>query len=131
MGERMRFGHGIVDETNEKMKFLKVKLKEAKDRHKSYTDKRRKELEFEEGDLVYLKVVTYKGNRRFFKRKKLSPRYVRPYKVLERIGAVAYKLDLPPKLEVFHKVFHVSQLKKCLSERDDPVEDVPAELEGN
>ncbi|OAP07750.1 hypothetical protein AXX17_AT2G09100 [Arabidopsis thaliana] len=122
---------GIVDETNEKMKFLKVKLKEAQDRHKSYTDKRRKELEFGVGDLVYLKAVTYKGNKRFFKRKKLSPRYVGPYKVLERIGAVAYKLDLPPKLEAFHKVFHVSQLKKCLSERDGPVEDVPAELEGN
>ncbi|KAG7583636.1 Ribonuclease H-like superfamily [Arabidopsis suecica] len=131
VGERMLFGPKIVDETNEKMKFLKVKLKEAQDRQKSYADKRRKELEFKVGDLVYLKAVTYKGDGRFSKRKKLSPRYVGPYKVIERVGPVAYKLELPPKLDAFHKVFHVSQLRKCLSERDEAVADVPPELQEN
>ncbi|KAG7594099.1 Zinc finger CCHC-type [Arabidopsis thaliana x Arabidopsis arenosa] len=131
VGERMLFGPKIVDETNEKMKFLKVKLKEAQDRQKSYVDKRRKELEFKVGDLVYLKAVTYKGDGRFSKRKKLSPRYVGPYKVIERVGPVAYKLELPPKLDAFHKVFHVSQLRKCLSERDEAVADVPPELQEN
>ncbi|KAG7593905.1 hypothetical protein ISN45_Aa01g026930 [Arabidopsis thaliana x Arabidopsis arenosa] len=131
VGERMLFGPKIVDETNEKMKFLKVKLKEAQDRQKSYADKRRKELEFKVGDLVYLKAVTYKGDGRFSKRKKLSPRYVGPYKVIERVGLVAYKLELPPKLDAFHKVFHVSQLRKCLSERDEAVADVPPELQEN
>ncbi|XP_010506891.1 PREDICTED: uncharacterized protein LOC104783430 [Camelina sativa] len=75
--------------------------------------------------------MTYKGKGRFTKRKKLSPRYVGPYKVLERVGAVAYKLELPPKLDAFHKVFHVSQLRKCLREEDEVVEDVPAELQEN
>ncbi|KAG7594102.1 Integrase catalytic core [Arabidopsis thaliana x Arabidopsis arenosa] len=88
VGERMLFGPKIVDETNEKMKFLKVKLKEAQDRQKSYADKRRKELEFKVGDLVYLKAVTYKGDGRFSKRKKLSPS--------ERDEAVA---DVPPELQ--------------------------------
>ncbi|KAG7556957.1 Reverse transcriptase domain [Arabidopsis suecica] len=103
VGERMLFGLKIVDETTEKMKFLKIKLKEAQNRQKSYADKRRKELEFQVGDLVYLKAVTYKGKGRFTTRKKLSPRYVGPYKVIERVGAVAYKLQLPPKLDAFHK----------------------------
>ncbi|KAG7599514.1 Retrotransposon gag domain [Arabidopsis suecica] len=131
VGERMLFGPKIMDETTEKMKFLKIKLKEAQDRQKSYADKRRKELEFQVGDLVYLKAVTYKGKGRFSTRKKLSPRYVGPYKVIERVGAVAYKLKLPPKLDAFHKVFHVSQLRKCLSEHEERVEDVPSELKEN
>ncbi|KAG7588696.1 Zinc finger CCHC-type [Arabidopsis suecica] len=131
VGERMLFGPKIVDETNEKMKFLKIKLKEAQNRQKSYADKRRKELEFQVGDLVYLKAVTYKGKGRFTTRKKLSPRYVGPYKVIERVGAVAYKLQLPPKLDAFHKVFHVSQLRKCLSEHEERVEDIPSELKEN
>ncbi|XP_010484719.1 PREDICTED: uncharacterized protein LOC104762992 [Camelina sativa] len=75
--------------------------------------------------------MTYKGKGRFTKRKKLSPRYVGPYKVIERVGAVADKLDLPPKLDAFHKVFHVSQLRNCLSEEDEVVEDVPRELREN
>ncbi|XP_010506866.1 PREDICTED: uncharacterized protein LOC104783404 [Camelina sativa] len=75
--------------------------------------------------------MTYKGKGRFTKRKKLSPRYVGPYKVIERVGAVAYKLELPPKLDASHQVFHVSQLRKCLSEEHEVVEDVPPELREN
>ena len=131
VGERRLFGPTIVDETTERMKFLKIKLKEAQDRQKSYANKRRKELEFQVGDLVYLKVMTYKGAGRFTSRKKLSPRYVGPYKVIERVGAVAYKLDLPPKLNAFHNVFHVSQLRKCLSDQEESVEDVPPGLKEN
>ena len=131
VGERRLFGPTIVDETTERMKFLKIKLKEAQDRQKSYANKRRKELEFQVGDLVYLKAMTYKGAGRFTSRKKLSPRYVGPYKVIERVGAVAYKLDLPPKLNAFHNVFHVSQLRKCLSDQEESVEDVPPGLKEN
>nr|AAD37020.1 putative retroelement pol polyprotein [Arabidopsis thaliana] len=131
VGERRLFGPTIVDETTERMKFLKIKLKEAQDRQKSYANKRRKELEFQVGDLVYLKAMTYKGAGRFTSRKKLSPRYVGPYKVIERVGAVAYKLDLPPKLNVFHNVFHVSQLRKYLSDQEESVEDIPPGLKEN
>ena len=80
---------------------------------------------------MYLKAVSFKGSRGFSKKKKLSTKYVRPNKLLERVGAVAYKLDLPPKLDVFHKKIHVSQFRKCISKRDDPMEDVPVELEEN
>jgi len=131
VGERRLFGPAVVDETTKKMKFLKIKLKEAQDRQKSYANKRRKELEFQVGDLVYLKAMTYKGAGRFTSRKKLRPRYVGPYKVIERVGAVAYKLDLPPKLDAFHNVFHVSQLRKCLSEQEESMEDVPPGLKEN
>ncbi|XP_010506868.1 PREDICTED: uncharacterized protein LOC104783406 [Camelina sativa] len=125
------FGPEILDQTAENLKFLKIKLKEAQDRQKIYGDKRRKELEFEVGYLVYLKAMNYKGKGRITKRKKLSPMYNGPYKVIEQVGTGAYKMDLPPKLEAFHKVFHVSQLRKCLSEEDEVVEDVPPELREN
>ncbi|KAJ0725999.1 hypothetical protein HanPI659440_Chr12g0465291 [Helianthus annuus] len=87
----------------------------ARDRQKSYADKRRKPLEFEVNDRVMLKVSSWKGVVRFGKRDKLNPRYVGPFKILERIGKVAYKLELPAELGNIHDVFHVSQLKKCLS----------------
>ncbi|KAJ0618321.1 hypothetical protein HanPSC8_Chr02g0057761 [Helianthus annuus] len=88
----------------------------ARDRQKSYADKRRKPLEFAVGDRVMLKVSPWKGVVRFRKRGKLNPRYVGPFKILERIGKVAYNLELPAELGNVHDVFHVSQLKKCLSD---------------
>ncbi|KAJ0524795.1 hypothetical protein HanHA300_Chr09g0304651 [Helianthus annuus] len=87
----------------------------ARDRQKSYADKRRKPLEFAVGDHVILKVSPWKGVVCFGKRGKLNPRYVGPFKILERIGKVAYKLGLPAELGNVHDVFHVSQRKKCLS----------------
>ncbi|KAJ0786354.1 hypothetical protein HanOQP8_Chr02g0054491 [Helianthus annuus] len=86
----------------------------ARDRQKSYADKRSKPLEFEVNDRVMLKVSPWKGVVRFGKRGKLNPRYVGPFKILERIGKVAYRLELPAELGNVHDVFHVSQLKKCL-----------------
>nr|GFC57342.1 putative reverse transcriptase domain-containing protein [Tanacetum cinerariifolium] len=70
-------------------------------------------MEFRVGDKVMLKVSPWKGVVCFGKRGKLNPRYVRPFKVLERIGDVAYKLDLPKELSRVHNTFHVSNLKKC------------------
>ena len=89
-------------------------MKAAQLRQKSYADRRRRPLTFEVGDYVYLKVSPMKGVKRFGMKKKLSPRYVGPYKILERKGNVAYKLQLPPKMSAIFDVFHVSQLKKCL-----------------
>ena len=88
----------------------------ARERQKSYADKRRKPLEFQVGDKVLLKVSPWKGVIRFGKRGKLNPRYVGPFEILERIGPVAYKLDLPEELNGVHNVFHLSNLKKCLTD---------------
>nr|GFB23473.1 putative reverse transcriptase domain-containing protein [Tanacetum cinerariifolium] len=88
-------------------------MQAARDRHKSYADLKRKPMEFQVGDRVMLKVSPWKGVVRFGKRGKLNPRYVGPFKVLERIGDVAYKLDLPEELSRVHNTFHVFNLKKC------------------
>ncbi|KAI3754864.1 hypothetical protein L1987_54656 [Smallanthus sonchifolius] len=88
----------------------------ARDRQKCYADKRRKPLEFQVGDMVLLKVSPWKGVIRFGKRCKLNPHYDRPFKIVKRIGPVAYQLDLPEGLSGVHNVFHVSNLKKCLAD---------------
>ncbi|GJS63198.1 hypothetical protein Tco_0677762 [Tanacetum coccineum] len=91
-------------------------MQSAPDHQKSYADKRRKPLEFQVGDMIMLKVAPWKGVIRFGKRGKLNPRYIRPFKIIERIGLVAYRLELPKKLSRVHNVFHICNLKKCLSD---------------
>ncbi|GJW61846.1 hypothetical protein Tco_0111181 [Tanacetum coccineum] len=98
------------------------RLKAARDRQKSYADKRRRPLEFSVGDYVLLKVSPWKGVVRFGKKEKLAPRFVRPFEITERIGPVAYRLRLPKELNGFHDTFHVPNLKKCLA---DPTLQVP------
>ncbi|GJS35567.1 putative reverse transcriptase domain-containing protein [Tanacetum coccineum] len=92
------------------------RIQAARDRQKSYADVRRKPLEFQVGDRVMLKVSPWKGVIRFGKRGKLNLRYIGPFKVLARVGEVAYKLELPQELSRVHNTFHVSNLKKCLSD---------------
>ncbi|GKE85230.1 putative reverse transcriptase domain-containing protein, partial [Tanacetum coccineum] len=92
------------------------KMQAARDRQKSYADVRRKPLEFQVGDQVMLKVSPWKGVVRFGKRGKLNPRYIGPFKVLTKVGTVAYRLELPHQLSRVHSTFHVSNLKKCLSD---------------
>ncbi|GKA17679.1 putative reverse transcriptase domain-containing protein [Tanacetum coccineum] len=96
--------------------------KAARDRQKSYADKRKKPLEFSVGDFVLLKVSPWKGVVRFGKKGKLSPRFVGPFEIVEKVGPVAYRLDLPEELNGVHDTFHVSNLKKCLA---DPTLQVP------
>jgi hypothetical protein len=86
----------------------------AQSRQKSYTDHRRRELSFEVGDFVYLKVSPMRDLRHFNVRGKLALRFIGPFKILEKRGEVAYQLKLPSRLSDVHDVFHVSQLKKCL-----------------
>nr|GEX88761.1 putative reverse transcriptase domain-containing protein [Tanacetum cinerariifolium] len=105
----------IVQETTDKIVQIKERLKVARDREKSYADKRRKPLEFSVGDKVLLKVSPRKGVVRFGKRSKLSPRYVGPFEIVERVGPVAYRLRLLQELVGVHDTFHVSNLKKCLA----------------
>ncbi|GKC33929.1 putative reverse transcriptase domain-containing protein [Tanacetum coccineum] len=92
------------------------RLKAARDRQKSYDDKRRKPLEFSVGDYVLLKVSPWKGVVRFEKKGKLAPRFVGPFEIIEKVGHVAYRLDLPEELNGVHDTFHVSNLKKYLVE---------------
>jgi hypothetical protein len=93
---------------------VRESLKVAQSRQKIYADKRRRDLSFEVGDFVYLKVSPMRGTCRIRVKAKLAPRYVRPFKIIDRKGEVAYQLELPPQLSEVHDVFHVSQLKKCL-----------------
>nr|GFA27831.1 putative reverse transcriptase domain-containing protein [Tanacetum cinerariifolium] len=95
------------------------RMQATQDRQKNYADRKRKPMEFEIGDRVMLKVSPWKGVVRFGKRGKLNPRYVRPFKVLAKVGKVAYKLELPQELSRVHHTFHVSNLKKCYS--DEPL----------
>lgn len=95
---------------------IKQRLQAARDKQKSYADVRQKPMEFHVGDRVMLKVSPWKGIVRFGKRGKLNPRYIGPFNILERIGPVAYKLELHEELSRVHDTFHISNLKKCLSD---------------
>ncbi|GJV25845.1 putative reverse transcriptase domain-containing protein, partial [Tanacetum coccineum] len=108
----------LIRETTEKIVQIKNRLLTARSRQKSYADVRRKPMEFSVGDMVMLKVSPWKGVIRFGKRGKLSPRYIGPFKIIERIGPVAYKLELPKKLRGIHNTFHVSNLKRCLADEN-------------
>nr|GFC25999.1 putative reverse transcriptase domain-containing protein [Tanacetum cinerariifolium] len=110
----------LIHETTEKIVQIKQRIQAARDRQKSYADVRRKPLEFQVDDRVMLKVSPWKGVVRFGKRGKLNPRYIGPFKVLAKIGTVAYRLELPDQLSRVHITFYVSNLKKCLS--DEPLE---------
>jgi len=112
LNERRLYGPDLVDQTTEQIRTIKKRLLTAQSRQKSYADKRRRYLEFEVGDHVFLKVSPVTGIGRAIKRKKLSPCYIGPFEILARIGAVAYRIALPPNLSRLHDVFHVSQLKK-------------------
>ncbi|GJU04945.1 hypothetical protein Tco_1121375 [Tanacetum coccineum] len=109
-------GLELVQETTDKVVLGKEKPKAVRDHQKSYVDYRRKPLEFEVGDRVFLKVTPWKGVVHFGKKGKIAPRYVRPFKILERIGLVAYRLRLPKELNSVHDTFHVSNLKKYLAD---------------
>ncbi|GKD33017.1 hypothetical protein Tco_1248526 [Tanacetum coccineum] len=108
--------YDIIHETTEKIFKIRDRMQAAHDRQKSYADKRRRSFEFEIRDKVLLKVAPWKGVMRFGKRGKLNPHYIRPFRIIERIGPVAYHLELPQELSRVHNVFHVCNLKKCLSD---------------
>ena len=116
VGDTRLIGPEIVQETTDKVVMVKERLKAARNRQKSYADNRRKPLEFQVGDKVLLKVSPWKGVMHFRKKGKLAPRYVGPFLILERVGPIAYRLELPDELSGVHDTFHVSNLKKCLAD---------------
>ncbi|GKB20825.1 putative reverse transcriptase domain-containing protein [Tanacetum coccineum] len=115
VGQVQLTGPEMVQETTEKVIQIKQRMQAAHDRQKSYADLKRKPMEFQIKDRVMLKVSPWKRVVRFGKWGKLNPRYVGPFKALEMVGSVSYKLELPQELSKVHNTFHVSNLKKCYS----------------
>jgi hypothetical protein len=113
-GERQFFGPKLIQEAEEQVRIIRENLRVAQTRQKSYADNRRRPLEFEEGDYVYLKVSPLRGMRRFKVKGKLSPHFIGPFMIFRQVREMAYQLELPASLSDVHNVFHVSQLKKCL-----------------
>ena len=112
VGESSITGLDLIRDTSDKVGMIRKRLLTAQSRQKRYADVRRRPLEFKAGDHVFLKVMPKRGVIRFGKRGKLSPRYIRTFEVLERVGTVAHRLALPPSLSSVHEVFHISMLWK-------------------
>src|SRR5262249_25027192 len=114
VGDKQLEGPDLIRETSEKVPMIQERLKTAFSRQKSYADPKRKDVQFQPGDHVFLKVSPMKGVVRFGKRGKLNPRYIGPFEILERVGNVSYRLALPPNLGYVHPVFHISMLRKYI-----------------
>jgi hypothetical protein len=108
IGESQMFELEVLRDAEKQVQMVSESLKVAQTRQKSYAEKRRRDLSFELGDFVYLKVSPMRGTHRFKVKGKLAPRYVGPFKVMDCKGEVAYQLELPPQLLNVHYVFHVS-----------------------
>ena len=118
----------FIQEAVESIQKIHQRMKTAQDRQKSYADKRRRPLEFNEEDEVFLKIAPMKGVMRFGKKGKLSPRYIGPFQIVKRIGKVAYRLALPPELAAVHDVFHVSMLKKYIPDPSHVIKHEPIQI---
>jgi len=116
VGERRLLGPEIIEQTIDKVRLVRENLKIAQDRQRKWADQNRRPLEFEVGDHVFLKISPTRGMIRFGSKGKLSPRFIGPFEILGRVGAVAYRLALPPSLSAVHNVFHVSQLRKYVKD---------------
>jgi hypothetical protein len=111
-GENQIFGPNILREAERQAQMVRENLKLAQSRQKSYADNQRRELRFQVGDYVYLKVSPMRGLCHFKITGKLAPRYIGPFKILEQRGEVAYQLELPPQLSDVHDVFRVCEFQK-------------------
>lgn len=129
VGEHRLMGPELVRSTNEAIQKIRARMQTAQSRQKSYADVRRKDLKFDVGEKVFLKVAPMKGVMRFEKKGKLSPRFVGPFEILERVGVVAYRLALPPSLSAVHNVFHVSMLRKYVADTSHVVDYEPLEID--
>ena len=112
LSEKKIIGPNLIQETEEKVKMIRERLKVAIDRQKSYADMKIKDVRYEIGEKVFLKVSPWKKVMRFGIKGKLNPRFIRSYEVIEKVGPVAYRLALPLELEKIHNVFHVSMLRR-------------------
>ncbi|KAL0554093.1 hypothetical protein IC582_008004 [Cucumis melo] len=131
VGEQRMLGPELVQTTNAAIQKIRARMLIAQSRQKSYADVRRKDLELEVRDMVFLKVAPMKGVLRFAKKGKLSPRLVGPFEILERIGPVAYRLALPPSFAPVHDVFHISMLRKYVADPTHVVDFEPLQISEN
>ncbi|KAL0539639.1 hypothetical protein IC582_023855 [Cucumis melo] len=126
--EQRMLGPELVQTTNAAIQKIRARMLTAQSRQKSYADVRCKDLEFDVGDMVFLKVAPMKVVLRFEKKGKLSPRFVEPFEILKRIGPVAYRLALPSSLSAVHDVFHVSMLRKYVADPTHVVDFEPLQI---
>ncbi|XP_073304105.1 uncharacterized protein [Primulina huaijiensis] len=129
--EKAIVGPELVQITIDKVTVGREKLKAAQDRQKSWADLKRRPVEFNIGEKAYVKVSPMKGVVRFSKAGKLNPRYVGLFEILEKVGTLAYRLALPPSMSRIHNVFHVSQLRKYISDPSHMLEAEPLMIESN
>jgi hypothetical protein len=127
--EKTLEGPAFVKEAEEKVALIRKRLLEAQSRQKSYADNRRRELKFEEGDFVYLKVSPMRRVKRFQVKGKLAPRFIGPYPIIGRVGPAAYHLELLESMSDIHNVFHVSQLRKCLQIPENHIEEETIQIQ--
>ncbi|KAM1762303.1 hypothetical protein ACFX12_004967 [Malus domestica] len=120
-----------MDTTNTNIQLIKANLKAAQDRQKSIADKHFRDREYKIGDYVFLKLSPWNGVIHFGKRGKMSPRFIGPYQIIERIGAVAYRFELPPELSQIHNVFHVSMLWKYVPNPSHIIQIKPLQVNPN
>ena len=113
----MLVGPELLEQTTEKVRLVRNRMQASQSRQKAYADRRRRPLEFEAGDHVFLRVTRTTGVGRALRSRKLSPKFLGPYQISMRIGPVAYEIVLPPQLANLHPVFHVSQLRKYVFDR--------------
>ena len=128
LSEKKVIGPDLIRETEEKVKMIRERLKVATDRQKSYADMKRKDIRYEIGEKMFLKVSPWKKVMRFGKKDKLSPRFIGPYEVIEKVSPMAYRLALPSDLEKIHNVFHVSMLRRYMSDPSHVVSSETIEL---
>ena len=125
LSEKKVIGPDLIQETEEKVKMIRERLKVAVDRQKSYVDLKKKDIQYEIGEKVFLKISPWKKVMRFGKKGKLSPTSIGSYEVIKKVGLVAYRVALPPELKKIHNVFHVSMLRRY---RSDPPHVVSSEV---
>ncbi|KAL4014217.1 hypothetical protein IC575_026414 [Cucumis melo] len=128
VGARKLVGPELVQVTLENIKQIRENLKIAQDQQKSYADKRRRDLEFQIGEQVFLKLSPWRGVLRFGRKGKLSSRYIGPYQIIERVRLAAYRLELLAELARIHDDFHVSMLRKYISDPSHVLQVQPIEL---
>ncbi|KAL0540968.1 hypothetical protein IC582_020994 [Cucumis melo] len=131
VGKQRLMGPELVQSTNKAIQKIRSRMQTAQSRQKSYADVRRKDLEFDVRDKVFLKVAPTKGVLRFERKGKLSPRFVGSFEILERIGPVAYRFALPPSLSAVHDVFHVSMSRKYVTDPSHVVDYESLEIDEN